>query len=99
MAVTSSEPPLWPSAECNVAATGQAPHSLTPCRIVVSGQKLIQAVVPHSVNIFDFQEEFQMTEEQVGSAQPVQQQGRAEMGAQSQQCPGSAEHRAGCKTR
>nr|XP_054496114.1 deoxyribonuclease gamma isoform X2 [Agelaius phoeniceus] len=33
-------------------------------RIVVSGQKLIQAVVPHSANIFDFQEEFQMTEEQ-----------------------------------
>ncbi|NXS05349.1 DNSL3 Deoxyribonuclease, partial [Oxylabes madagascariensis] len=33
-------------------------------RIVISGQKLIQAVVPHSVNIFDFQEEFQMTEEQ-----------------------------------
>ncbi|NXD22199.1 DNSL3 Deoxyribonuclease, partial [Spelaeornis formosus] len=33
-------------------------------RIVVCGQKLIQAVVPHSVNIFDFQEGFQMTEEQ-----------------------------------
>ncbi|NXY20559.1 DNSL3 Deoxyribonuclease, partial [Atrichornis clamosus] len=33
-------------------------------RIVVSGQKLIQAVVPHSINIFDFQEDFQMTEEQ-----------------------------------
>ncbi|XP_041873371.1 deoxyribonuclease gamma [Corvus kubaryi] len=33
-------------------------------RIVVSGQKLIQAVVPHSANIFDFLEEFQMTEEQ-----------------------------------
>ncbi|NXC05150.1 DNSL3 Deoxyribonuclease, partial [Orthonyx spaldingii] len=33
-------------------------------RIVVSGQKLIQAVVPHSANIFDFQEEFRMTEDQ-----------------------------------
>ncbi|XP_026713249.1 deoxyribonuclease gamma [Athene cunicularia] len=33
-------------------------------RIVVSGQKLIHAVVPQSVNIFDFQKDFQMTEEQ-----------------------------------
>ncbi|XP_009870723.1 PREDICTED: deoxyribonuclease gamma [Apaloderma vittatum] len=33
-------------------------------RIVVSGQKLIQAITPHSVNIFDFQKDFQMTEEQ-----------------------------------
>ncbi|NXS70907.1 DNSL3 Deoxyribonuclease, partial [Pandion haliaetus] len=33
-------------------------------RIVVSGQNLIQAIVPNSVNIFDFQKEFQMTEEQ-----------------------------------
>lgn len=40
-----------------------------------------------------------MTEEQVGTAQPLQQRGRADMGAQSQQCPGSAEHRPGCKTR
>ncbi|NXO00222.1 DNSL3 Deoxyribonuclease, partial [Rhinopomastus cyanomelas] len=33
-------------------------------RIVVTGQKLIHAIVPHSVNIFDFQKDFQMTEEQ-----------------------------------
>ncbi|NXL26991.1 DNSL3 Deoxyribonuclease, partial [Glaucidium brasilianum] len=33
-------------------------------RIVVSGQKLVHAVVPQSVNIFDFQKDFQMTEEQ-----------------------------------
>ncbi|XP_009569383.2 deoxyribonuclease gamma [Cuculus canorus] len=33
-------------------------------RIVVRGQKLIGAVVPDSVNIFDFQKDFQMTEEQ-----------------------------------
>ncbi|NXO50067.1 DNSL3 Deoxyribonuclease, partial [Aramus guarauna] len=33
-------------------------------RIVVSGQNLIQSVVPHSANIFDFQKDFQMTEEQ-----------------------------------
>ncbi|KFP44657.1 Deoxyribonuclease gamma, partial [Chlamydotis macqueenii] len=33
-------------------------------RIVVSGKKLIHAVVPHSVNIFDFQQDFQMTEEE-----------------------------------
>ncbi|NXJ35979.1 DNSL3 Deoxyribonuclease, partial [Ciconia maguari] len=33
-------------------------------RIVVSGQKLLQAIVPHSVNIFDFQKDFQMTEEE-----------------------------------
>ncbi|XP_010181021.1 PREDICTED: deoxyribonuclease gamma [Mesitornis unicolor] len=33
-------------------------------RIVVSGQKLVHAVVPHSANIFDFQEDFQMTEEE-----------------------------------
>ncbi|NXG78712.1 DNSL3 Deoxyribonuclease, partial [Baryphthengus martii] len=33
-------------------------------RIVISGQKLIHAVVPRSVNIFDFQKDFQMTEEQ-----------------------------------
>ncbi|NXW30382.1 DNSL3 Deoxyribonuclease, partial [Phaetusa simplex] len=33
-------------------------------RIVVSGEKLVQAIVPHSVNIFDFQKDFQMTEEQ-----------------------------------
>ncbi|NXE04756.1 DNSL3 Deoxyribonuclease, partial [Lophotis ruficrista] len=33
-------------------------------RIVVSGKKLIQAIVPHSVNIFDFQQDFQMTEEE-----------------------------------
>ncbi|KAK2529504.1 Dnase1l3 [Columba guinea] len=33
-------------------------------RIVVSGQKLIDAVVPHSANIFDFQDDFQLSEEQ-----------------------------------
>ncbi|NXY50225.1 DNSL3 Deoxyribonuclease, partial [Ceuthmochares aereus] len=33
-------------------------------RIVVRGQKLVDAVVPDSVNIFDFQKDFQMTEEQ-----------------------------------
>ncbi|NXI67967.1 DNSL3 Deoxyribonuclease, partial [Anseranas semipalmata] len=33
-------------------------------RIVVSGKQLSHAVVPHSVNIFDFQNAFQMTEEQ-----------------------------------
>ncbi|NWZ32708.1 DNSL3 Deoxyribonuclease, partial [Asarcornis scutulata] len=33
-------------------------------RIVVSGEQLSQAVMPHSVNIFDFQEAFRMTEEQ-----------------------------------
>ncbi|XP_040448755.1 deoxyribonuclease gamma isoform X2 [Falco naumanni] len=33
-------------------------------RIVVSGQKLIHAIVPHSVSVFDFQKNFQMTEEQ-----------------------------------
>ncbi|XP_009944342.1 PREDICTED: deoxyribonuclease gamma [Leptosomus discolor] len=33
-------------------------------RIVVSGQKLVHAVMPQSVNIFDFQNVFQMTEEQ-----------------------------------
>ncbi|XP_069722333.1 deoxyribonuclease gamma [Phaenicophaeus curvirostris] len=33
-------------------------------RIVVRGQKLVDAVVPDSVNIFDFQMDFQMTEEQ-----------------------------------
>ncbi|XP_010168358.1 deoxyribonuclease gamma [Antrostomus carolinensis] len=33
-------------------------------RIVVSGQKLVHAIMPHSVNIFDFQKDFQMTEEQ-----------------------------------
>ncbi|XP_010072894.1 PREDICTED: deoxyribonuclease gamma [Pterocles gutturalis] len=33
-------------------------------RIVVSGQKLIQAIVPNSVTVFDFQKAFQMTEEQ-----------------------------------
>nr|XP_010296222.1 PREDICTED: deoxyribonuclease gamma [Balearica regulorum gibbericeps] len=33
-------------------------------RIVVSGQNLIHSVVPHSANIFDFQKDFQMTEEQ-----------------------------------
>uniref|UniRef100_A0A8B9R342 Deoxyribonuclease n=1 Tax=Anas platyrhynchos TaxID=8839 RepID=A0A8B9R342_ANAPL len=33
-------------------------------RIVVSGEQLSQAVMPHSVNIFDFQAAFQMTEEQ-----------------------------------
>ncbi|KAM6413926.1 deoxyribonuclease gamma [Rhynochetos jubatus] len=33
-------------------------------RIVVSGQKLVHAIVPHSANIFDFQKDFQMTEEQ-----------------------------------
>lgn len=41
--------------------------SSTSCpydRIVVSGEQLSQAVMPHSVNIFDFQTAFQMTEEQ-----------------------------------
>ncbi|PKK21009.1 deoxyribonuclease I-like 3 [Columba livia] len=33
-------------------------------RIVVRGQKLIDAVVPHSANIFDFQDNFQLSEEQ-----------------------------------
>ncbi|KAM6256817.1 deoxyribonuclease gamma [Porphyrio hochstetteri] len=33
-------------------------------RIVVSGKKLVESVVPESTNIFDFQEDFQMTEEQ-----------------------------------
>ncbi|NXP19041.1 DNSL3 Deoxyribonuclease, partial [Scytalopus superciliaris] len=33
-------------------------------RIIVSGRKLIQTVVPDSANIFDFQEDFKMTEEQ-----------------------------------
>ncbi|XP_068019885.1 deoxyribonuclease gamma [Melanerpes formicivorus] len=33
-------------------------------RIVVSGEKLINAIVPHSVDIFDFQKAFRMTEEQ-----------------------------------
>ncbi|NWU96213.1 DNSL3 Deoxyribonuclease, partial [Upupa epops] len=33
-------------------------------RIVVSGQRLIHAIVPHSVNIFDFQKDFRMTEEE-----------------------------------
>ncbi|NXX42735.1 DNSL3 Deoxyribonuclease, partial [Tricholaema leucomelas] len=33
-------------------------------RIVVSGEKLIHAIVPHSTSIFDFQKEFRMTEEQ-----------------------------------
>lgn len=47
------------------------PHSCAPCRIVVSGEQLSQAVMPHSVNIFDFQAAFQMTEEQVGTAQPT----------------------------
>uniref|UniRef100_A0A669P0K7 Deoxyribonuclease 1 like 3 n=1 Tax=Phasianus colchicus TaxID=9054 RepID=A0A669P0K7_PHACC len=37
-------------------------------RIVVSGEQLSQAVVPHSANIFDFQMAFQMSEEQVGTA-------------------------------
>uniref|UniRef100_A0A8B9ELL8 Deoxyribonuclease n=1 Tax=Anser cygnoides TaxID=8845 RepID=A0A8B9ELL8_ANSCY len=48
--------------------------SSTSCpydRIVVSGEQLSQAVMPHSVNIFDFQTAFQMTEEQVGTAQPT----------------------------
>ena len=78
--MTSSRPPLWPPASCSTAAAGQAPRnstlSLAPCRIVVSGQKLVQAIVPHSVNIFDFQQEFQMTEEQVGTAWPLRQQGK-----------------------
>lgn len=30
IAVTSSEPPLWPPAQCSVAATGQAPHHSSP---------------------------------------------------------------------
>lgn len=47
-----------------------APRSLS-CRIVVSGEQLSQAVVPHSANIFDFQMAFQMSEEQVGTAHPV----------------------------
>ncbi|NXC45033.1 DNSL3 Deoxyribonuclease, partial [Penelope pileata] len=33
-------------------------------RIVVSGEQLSQAVVPHSANIFDFQTAFQLSEEQ-----------------------------------
>ncbi|NXU49256.1 DNSL3 Deoxyribonuclease, partial [Turnix velox] len=33
-------------------------------RIVVTGQKLVHAIVPHSVSIFDFQKDFQMTEEE-----------------------------------
>ncbi|NXT21869.1 DNSL3 Deoxyribonuclease, partial [Syrrhaptes paradoxus] len=33
-------------------------------RIVVSGQKLVQAIVPDSVTVFDFQKAFQTTEEQ-----------------------------------
>ncbi|NXD79903.1 DNSL3 Deoxyribonuclease, partial [Halcyon senegalensis] len=33
-------------------------------RIVIRGQKLIHTVVPRSANIFDFQEDFQMTEDQ-----------------------------------
>ncbi|XP_008941074.1 PREDICTED: deoxyribonuclease gamma [Merops nubicus] len=33
-------------------------------RIVISGQRLTSTIVPHSVNIFDFQRDFQMTEEQ-----------------------------------
>ncbi|NWR61951.1 DNSL3 Deoxyribonuclease, partial [Bucorvus abyssinicus] len=33
-------------------------------RIVVSGQKLVHNIVPDSVSIFDFQKDFQMTEEQ-----------------------------------
>ncbi|XP_010140372.1 PREDICTED: deoxyribonuclease gamma [Buceros rhinoceros silvestris] len=33
-------------------------------RIVVSGEKLIHNIVPDSVTIFDFQKDFQMTEEQ-----------------------------------
>lgn len=47
-----------------------APRSLS-CRIVVSGEQLSQAVVPHSATIFDFQTAFQMSEEQVGTAQPL----------------------------
>ncbi|NXK54389.1 DNSL3 Deoxyribonuclease, partial [Chauna torquata] len=33
-------------------------------RIVVSGEQLSHAIVPHSINIFDFQKAFQMTQEQ-----------------------------------
>lgn len=70
VAVPAWRPPPRPPAWLALVVE-PVPHSFAPCRIVVSGEQLSQAVMPHSVNIFDFQAAFQMTEEQVGTAQPT----------------------------
>jgi len=51
-------------------ASRDAPYAAVT-RSVVRGEQLSQAVVPHSATIFDFQTAFQMSEEQVGTAQPL----------------------------
>ena len=48
----------------DLAVCDPFPHLV--CRVVLHGERMIQAIKPSSVEVFDFKTEYELTEQEVG---------------------------------